>query len=61
MKKIVFVTLMMADDMHKRHYPVDGNSFIVINYDNNNYAYKASSDTLAYIRPVINVYKSKLK
>ena len=27
MKKIVFVTLMMADDMHKRHYPVDGNSF----------------------------------
>ena len=28
MKKIVFVTLMMADDMHKRHYPVDGNSFI---------------------------------
>lgn len=28
MKKIVFVTLMMADDMHKRYYPVDGNSFI---------------------------------
>ena len=28
MKKTVFVTLMMADDMHKRHYPVDGNSFI---------------------------------
>ena len=28
MKKIVFVTLMMADDMHKHHYPVDGNSFI---------------------------------
>ena len=28
MKKKVFVTLMMADDMHKRHYPVDGNSFI---------------------------------
>ena len=28
MKKIAFVTLMMADDMHKRHYPVDGNSFI---------------------------------
>ncbi len=28
MKKIVFVTLMMADDMHKRHFPVDGNSFI---------------------------------
>ena len=28
MKKIVFVSLMMADDMHKRHYPVDGNSFI---------------------------------
>lgn len=28
MKKIVFVTLMMADDMHKRHYPVEGNSFI---------------------------------
>lgn len=44
-----------------KEYWVDGNSFIVINYDNNNYAYKASSDTLAYIRPVINVYKSKLK
>ena len=28
MKKTVFVTLMMADDMHKRHFPVDGNSFI---------------------------------
>lgn len=28
MKKIVFVTLMMADDMHKRHFPVEGNSFI---------------------------------
>ncbi len=28
MKKIVFVTLMMADNMKKRHYPVDGNSFI---------------------------------
>ena len=28
MKKIVFVTLMMADDMKKRYYPVDGNSFI---------------------------------
>lgn len=28
MKKTVFVTLMMADDMRKRHYPVDGNSFI---------------------------------
>lgn len=28
MKKIVFVTLMMADDMYKRHYPVDGNTFI---------------------------------
>ena len=28
MKKIVFVTLMMADNMQKRHFPVDGNSFI---------------------------------
>jgi len=28
MKKIIFVSLMMADDMKKRHYPVDGNSFI---------------------------------
>lgn len=28
MKKIVFVTLMMADDMHKRHFPVEGNTFI---------------------------------
>lgn len=28
MKKTVFVSLMMADDMHKRHFPVDGNSFI---------------------------------
>ena len=28
MTKIVFVTLMMADDMHKRHFPVDGNSVI---------------------------------
>ena len=28
MKKIVFVTLMMADNMCKRHYPVVGNSFI---------------------------------
>ena len=28
MNKIVFVTLMMADDMHKRHFPVDGNSLI---------------------------------
>lgn len=28
MKKTVFVTLKMADDMKKRHFPVDGNSFI---------------------------------
>jgi len=28
MNKIVFVTLMMADDMHKRHFPVNGNSLI---------------------------------
>lgn len=28
MKKTVFVSLMMADNMHKRHFPVDGNSFI---------------------------------
>lgn len=28
MKKIVFVSLKMADDMRKRVYPVDGNSFI---------------------------------
>ena len=28
MKKIVFATLRMADDMKKKHYPVDGNSFI---------------------------------
>ncbi len=28
MNKIIFVTLMMADDMHKRHFPVDGNSLI---------------------------------
>ena len=28
MKKIVFVTMMMANDMHKRHFPVDGNTFI---------------------------------
>lgn len=28
MKKIVFVSLMMADKMEKRHFPVDGNSFI---------------------------------
>lgn len=28
MKKIIFVSLKMADDMRKRVYPVDGNSFI---------------------------------
>lgn len=28
MDKIVFVTLMMADEMKKRHFPVDENSFI---------------------------------
>ena len=28
MKKIVLVPLKMSDDMKKRHYPVDGNSFI---------------------------------
>lgn len=28
MRKIIFVTLMMADDMHKRHFPVEGNTFI---------------------------------
>jgi len=28
MKKIIFVTLMMADNMNRRHFPVDGNSFI---------------------------------
>lgn len=28
MTKIVFVTLMMADDMHKKHYSVDDNSLI---------------------------------
>lgn len=43
-----------------KEYWVD-DAFILVNYDNNNYAYKASNDTLAYVRPVINVYKSKLK
>lgn len=43
-----------------KDYWVD-DAFILVNYDNNNYAYKASYDTLAYVRPVINVYKSKLK
>ena len=43
-----------------KEYWVD-DAFILVNYDNNNYAYKASYDTLAYVRPVINVYKSKLK
>ena len=28
MKKIVFVTLRMADNMEKRHFPVDGNAFL---------------------------------
>ena len=28
MKKIVFVSLMMADDMKKRKYPVEGNAFL---------------------------------
>ena len=28
MKKIVFVSLMMADAMNKRKYPVEGNTFI---------------------------------
>lgn len=28
MKKTIFVSLMMADNMHKRHFQVDGNSFI---------------------------------
>ncbi|WP_443738691.1 TM1812 family CRISPR-associated protein [Treponema sp.] len=35
MNKIVFVSLMMADAMNKRKYPVDGNSFI--EYENEVY------------------------
>ena len=35
MKKIVLVPLKMSDDMKKRHYPVDGNSFI--EYENEVY------------------------
>lgn len=33
MKKIVFVSLMMADAMNKRTYPVDGNVFIEYDKD----------------------------
>lgn len=44
----------------KKEYWLD-NGFIMVNYNGENYAYKATDDTLAYIRPVINVYKSKLK
>ncbi len=44
----------------KKEYWLD-NGFIMVNYNGDNYAFKATNDTLAYIRPVINVYKSKLK
>ena len=37
-------------------------NYILANYEDNNYAYKNDNNsTCAYIRPVINVYKSKLK
>ena len=35
--------------------------FMVINYEGNNYAYEANDNDYAYVRPVINVYKSAIK
>ena len=37
-------------------------NYILANYEDNNYSYKNDNDsTYAYVRPVINVYKNKLK
>ena len=36
-------------------------NYILTNYEDNNYAYKTDNSSYAYIRPVINVYKDKLK
>ena len=35
--------------------------FMVINYEGKNYVYEAKHIDYAYVRPVINVYKSAIK
>ena len=35
--------------------------FMLVNYEGNNYVYETNYNTYAYVRPVINVYKSALK
>ena len=39
----------------------NNNPFMLVNYEGNNYAYGTSYNSYAYVRPVINVYKSTLK
>ena len=48
--------------LNKSNYWVmNDKPFILVNYEGNNYAYDTNYNTYAYVRPVINVYKSALK
>ena len=48
--------------LNNRNYWIMNNKpFMVVNYEGKNYAYEASYNDYAYVRPVINVYKSVLK
>ena len=44
----------------KDYWVANNSSFILTNYEGNNYAYNMNDNILAYIRPVINVYKKAI-
>lgn len=47
--------------LNNSNYWVMDKSFMVVNYEGNNYMYEASDNDYAYVRPVINLYKSAIK
>lgn len=47
--------------LNNSNYWVMNKPFMVVNYEGNNYVYEADYNDYAYVRPVINVYKSAIK
>lgn len=43
------------------YWVMNDKPFMLVNYEGKNYAYETSNNTYAYVRPVVNVYKSALK
>ena len=47
--------------LNNSNYWVMNKTFMVVNYEGNNYVYEADYNDYANVRPVINVYKSAIK